>query len=133
MSALSDFLENELLDHVVGNAAYTAPTTLYIAAHTASPADDGTGAEATGGSYARKSVTNNATEFPAASAGTKSNANAITFVEATASWGTISHIGVWDALTTGNLLWHGALAASKAIGSGDTLSIAAGDLDFTLQ
>ena len=132
MSALSDYLENELLDHVIGGASYSAPGTLYIAAHTADPTDDGSGAEVSGGSYARASVTNNATEFPAASGGTKSNANDIEFPEATGSWGTVSHIGVWDASSGGNLLWHGALSASKSIGSGDTLSIAAGDLDFSL-
>lgn len=132
MSALSDYLENELLDHIVGAASFTPPANLFFAAFTTDPTDAGTGTEASGGSYARVSVTNNLTNFPAASAGSKSNANAITFPEATASWGTISHVGIYDASTAGNLLWHGALTTSKAIGSGDTLSFAAGDLTFTL-
>ena len=131
MAAFSDYLENELLDHVFSAATFTAPGTLYISAYTSDPADDDSGTECSGGSYARVSVTNNATEFPAASGGTKANANAITFPEATASWGTVTHIGIHDASSSGNLLMHGALSSSKAIGSGDTLSIAAGDLDIT--
>jgi len=133
MSALSDYLENELLDHVIGAAAYSAPATLYLAAFTAAPTDAGGGTEASGGSYARASVGNNLTNWPAASGGTKSNAIAIAWPEATASWGTITHLGVFDAASGGNLLWHGPLAAAKAIGSGDTLSIAAGDLDFSID
>ena len=132
MAALSDYLENELLDHVIGNAAYTAPSTVYIALHTADPTDAGTGTEVSGNNYSRASVTNNATQFPAASGGTKSNANAITFAAPSGSWGTVTHVGVWDAASAGNLLWHGALTTSKAITSGDTAEIAAGDLDFTL-
>lgn len=130
----SDFLENELLDHVWGNAAYAPPATLHIALSTADPLDDNSGlTEPVGGSYARAASTNNATEWPAAVAGAKANANAIAFATATASWGVITHFAIMDAATAGNQLGHGVLAASKTIDSGDTASFAAGDIDITLD
>lgn len=130
--SFSDFLELEVLDHVFGAATYTAPATLYVAAYTAAPTDAGGGTEATGGSYARVAVTNNATNFPAASAGAKANGTAITFPTATASWGTIVAAAILDAATAGNFLGWCDLAVSKAVGSGDTLQFAVGDLDITL-
>ena len=127
----SNFLENELLDHVLGNAAYTAPATLYLALFTVAPTDAGAGTEVTGGSYARLSVTNNATNFPAASGGAKSNGVAFTFVTATANWGTVVAYAIFDALTLGNMLWWADLTVTKAVNSGDTASFPIGDLDFT--
>lgn len=131
--SFSDFLENELLDHVFGAAAYTAPATLYVSLHTADPTDAGTGAEVSGGSYARAAVTNNATNWPAASGGTKSHGTAIEFVTATGAWGTVTHFGIRDALTVGNLLAHGALDESKAPSTGDTPSFAIGALTISLD
>lgn len=131
MSSFSDFLELELLDHVFGAAAYTAPATLYFELFTVAPTDAGGGTAVTGGSYARAAVTNNATNFPAAAAGAKTNANAITFVTATASWGTVVAVGIYDASTAGNLLaW--CTVTSQSVPSGVTASIPAGDLDITL-
>lgn len=127
----SDFLELELLDHVLGNAAYTAPATVYVALYTVAPTDAGGGTEATGGSYARKDVANNATNWPAASGGAKSNGVAITFVTATASWGTVVAFGIFDALTLGNLLYWATLTINKTIDSGDIAQFAIGDLDVT--
>ena len=131
--SFSNFLELELLDHVFGNAAYSAPATLYVALFTATPSDSGGGTEVSGGSYARKDVTNNATNFPAAAAGAKANGTAITFVTATASWGVVTQFGIFDAVTAGNLLAWGDLTASKTVDSGDTVSFAVGDLDITLD
>lgn len=133
MAGFSDFLENELLDHVFGNAAYSAPATVYVALFTAAPNDAGGGTEVSGGSYARKAVTNNATNWPAASGGAKANGTDIVFVTATASWGTVTHFAIFDAATSGNMLGWGALAASKAIGNGDTAQFATGELDITLD
>ena len=130
--SFSDFLELEVLDHVFGAAAYTAPVTLYVSLFTVAPTDAGGGTEATGGSYARVAVTNNATNFPAASAGAKSNGTAITFPTATASWGSCVAMGVHDAASAGNLLAWADLAVSKTVGSGDTPSFAVGELDITL-
>ena len=127
----SDFLELELLDHVLGGAAYSAPATVYVGLHTSNPGEDDSGTEVTGGSYARVAVTNNATNWPAAAAGAKSNGTAITFPQATASWGTVTHFGIYDAATDGNLLYYGALGASNAVDTGDTPSFPAGDLDVT--
>ena len=127
----SDFLENKLLDHVLGNAAYTAPATVYVALYTVAPSDTGGGTECSGGSYARVTVTNNATNFPAASGGAKSNGVAITFVEATASWGTVVAFGIFDAVTAGNLLYWATLTTNKTIDSGDTANFAVGELDVT--
>jgi len=127
----SDFLELELLDHVLGNAAYSAPATVYIALYTVAPTDAGGGTEVTGGSYVRKSVTNNDTNWPAASGGAKSNGTEITFVEATASWGEVVAFGIFDAESAGNLLYWADLTANKTIDSGDTAKFAVGDLEIT--
>ena len=130
--SFSDFLELEVLDHVFGNAAYTAPATVYIALYTVAPTDAGGGTEVTGGSYARVAVTNNATNFPAAAAGAKSNGTVITFTTATASWGTVVAFGIFDALTLGNLLAWADLTTNKTVDNGDTASFAVNDLDLTL-
>ena len=127
----SDFLELEVLDHVLGNAAYTAPGSVYIALFTADPSDAGGGTEATGGSYARATVTNNATNWPNAAAGAKANGTEITFAEATADWGTITAFGIFDAASAGNLLYWAELTTDKAVNNGDTAKFAVGDLDIT--
>lgn len=133
MAGFSDFLENELLDHVFGNAAYSAPATLYMALFTAAPTDAGGGTEASGGGYDRADVTNNATNFPAATGGLKENGASISFATASGSWGTVTHWALFDANSGGNMLVWGALSASKTIDSGDTPSFAVGDLDITLD
>jgi len=127
----SDYLENKLLDHVLGNAAYTAPATVYIALYTTAPTDAGGGTEVTGGSYARKDVTNNSTNWPAASGGAKSNGTEITFATATADWGTVVAFGIFDLSTGGNLLYWATLTTSKLIQNGDTAKFAIGDIDIT--
>lgn len=132
MADYSDFLENELLDHWIGGSAYSAPATVYMALFTSATSDDGSGTEVTGGSYARKSITNNLTEWPAASAGTKANANAILFIEPTSGWGLVTHFALFDAATSGNMLAHNALTASKTINSGDTVQFDAGTVDVSL-
>lgn len=131
--SFSNFLELELLDHVFGAAAYTAPATVYVSLHTADPTDAGSGAEVSGGSYARAAVTNDATNWPAAASGSKSNGAVIQFATPTGSWGTITHFGIWDALTTGNLLAHGALDTSKAPSTGVDVEFGVGDLTITLD
>jgi hypothetical protein len=126
MSAMSDYLENEILDHILGTGAYTMPTTVYVGLSTGSFNDDNSGTELSGSNYARESIS-----FGAASSGTASNDAAVEFNAATGSWGTVSHFGIFDALTSGNLLIHGALTASKVIETGDILKIAIGDMDIT--
>ena len=89
MSAMSDYLENEILDHILATGAYTAPTNVYVGLSTASFADDNSGTELTGNGYARVAVT-----FGAAASGTASNSAAVEFSAATGSWGTVTHFGI---------------------------------------
>ncbi len=124
---MSNYLENALINVTLRNTSYTSPTTVYVSLHTADPTDAGTGAEVSGGSYARKSAT-----FAAPSNGVSATSADVTFDQATASWGTITHIGIWDALTTGNMLYHTPLTTSKTIDSGDIFKIASGSLTVTL-
>jgi len=126
MSAMSDYLENEILDHILGTGAYTMPTTVYVGLSTGSFGDDNSGTELTGNNYARVSAT-----FSAAASGTTSNSAAIEFAAATGSWGSVSHFGIFDASSSGNLLIHGAFTTAKTIASGDILKISTGDLDIT--
>jgi 2-keto-4-pentenoate hydratase len=129
MSAASDYLENKVLDHVLKNTAYSQPANLYIGLWTADNGlEAGTlTAEVSGGSYARMLVT-----FGAASGGSASNSATVTFPAATANWGTITHVAVMDALTSGNVLFHGAVTTSKTIENGDTFQISSGNLTISL-
>lgn len=126
MSAMSDYLENEILDHVLNVGSYTAPSALYVGLSTASFNDDNSGTELSGGSYSRQAVT-----FSAASSGTTSNNAAVEFSPATSAWGVITHYGIFDASTGGNLLIHGAFTSSRTIAVGDIVKIIVGDLDIT--
>ena len=127
--SFSNFLETKVLDHVFGGTAYTAPGTLYLGLHTSNPAEDDSGTEVStsGTAYARQTVA-----FTT-SGDTTSNTAAVEYPTATASYGTVSHVGVYDASTGGNLLAYGALTTSKAIATGDVLRIPTGDLDITLD
>lgn len=127
----SNYLENALLDHVYGGGNYTRPGTVYIALFTAAPSDSGGGTEVSGGSYARLAVTNDATNWPAASGGLKSNGTLFTFVTASASWGTVVAFGIFDASSAGNLLNWGDLTVSKLIDTGDTAKFNIGEIDLT--
>jgi len=127
MAEMSNYLENALIDATLRNTSYTSPTTVYVALHTADPTDAGTGAEVSGGSYDRTLVT-----FGAPSDGASSNSADVTFPTATASWGAVTHIGIWDASSSGNLLYHTALDSSKTIDSGDIFKITATNLTVTL-
>jgi hypothetical protein len=126
MSALSDYLEDELLDHILSVGSYTMPSNVYVGLSTGSFADDNSGTELSGSNYARVAAT-----FSAASGGTTSNSSAIEFAAATGSWGSVSHFGIFDAASSGNLLIHGAFTTAKTIASGDILKIPTGDLDIT--
>lgn len=138
MGSFSDYLEKEILDHILGNSAYSAPATVYIGLWTAALADAHNGSqtgEVSSGSYVRKAVANNATNWPPASGttATKSNGTTITFVTATAGWGTVTHFAILDAASAGNIIGWGQLTEAKIIGNGDTASFEIGDLDVTLD
>lgn len=128
MSAISNYLENALLNATLRNTTYTSPAVVYAGLFTSDPTDAGTGTEVSGGSYARKAIT-----FAAPSNGVTTNsAVACEFDQATGSWGTITHFGIFDALTSGNLLYHGELTVSKTISSGDVFRFATSSVSVTL-
>lgn len=143
MGSKSDYLENKLIDHIFRGQAFTAPTTVYIGLLTAAPSDAGGGTEVSGGSYARVAVTCSLANFAGtqsagsttASSGTggaTSNNASITFPAPTANWGTVTHFGVYDASSAGNLLYWGALTTGKTINSGDAApSFPAGTLNIS--
>ena len=128
MAEFSNYLEDKILDHVLKNVSYTSPTTVYVGLFTSDPTDAGTGTEVSGGSYARQVLS-----VTTASAGIVTSSGDVTFPQATATWGTISHIGILDALTSGNLLMHTALTTSKVIETGDILKVSSGNLTVTLD
>lgn len=134
MSAASNYLENKVLDHVLKNTAYSQPSNLYVglflntSGNAAANLEAGTLTdEVSGGSYARQSAA-----FSAASGGSASTSATITFPAATANWGTITHVAVLDALTSGNVLFWGAVTTSKTIETGDTFQITNGNLTISL-
>ena len=134
--SLSDNLENNILDHIFGGTDYTRVATLYIGLSTADPGEAAAGlAEPAAGSYARVAAVNSTNNFSAAAAGVKQNAAAITFPEATASWGLVAYITIWDNPTSdgaGAFLGSGALGTSKNVISGDTPSFPVNSLQITL-
>lgn len=127
---LSDYAENKILDHSVGKASWTSPT-IYVALYTVAPTDSTSGTEVSGGSYAR--VTTSASTWNSASAGATSNASAIVFPTASASWGTVTAVALVDASTAGNIVWYGTLTSNKTVDSGDTFQFAAGALTLSLN
>ena len=129
MAALSDHAEALLLDWLMTADAVTRPTAWYVALYTAAPSDSGGGTEVSGSGYSRQSVTMASATSPG---GTTSNTGAVSFTASGGDWGTITHIGIHDASTGGNLLWHGSMTASKTVADGDTLQFATGNIDLTI-
>tara|TARA_A200000113_G_scaffold60669_1_gene51978 strand:- start:2807 stop:3190 length:384 start_codon:yes stop_codon:yes gene_type:complete len=127
MSA-SNYLELKLLDHVLGSTSYSQPSAIYVALSTGSFNDDASGTELSGNGYTRKAIT-----FGTASSGSIASNSAVEFDTATGSWGSVSHFGLFDASSGGNLLYHGAFSASKTIETGDILKIASGSLTVSLD
>lgn len=133
MSAASDYLENKLLDHVLkySTASYTAPSTVYVALFTADTGLETNSPSAeistSGSAYGRQSIT-----FATASGGSSASNATVTFTAATSTWGTISHVAIMDAETSGNVLFYGAVTTSKLIESGDTFQISSGNLTISL-
>jgi hypothetical protein len=127
--SMSDYLENIVLNLTLRNTAYAQPATVYVALHTADPTDAGTGAEVTGGAYARQAIA-----FNAAAGGSITGPTAdITFPTATANWGTITHFSIRDAATGGNQLFHGPLANSKVIQTGDIFKFLSGSISVAIN
>ncbi len=154
MGALTDFMENKLIDwffraQAIGITGASAgagsgPTTLYVGLLTTTPTDSTAGTEVSGGSYARVAVTSattawnntqgNTTGASTGTDGTTENASAITFPAPTATWGTVNGFGIYDASTGGNLLIYAALTTPKTINNGDAApSFAAGALSIQID
>jgi flagellar hook-associated protein FlgK len=127
MAEMSNYLENALINGTLRATTYTAPTTVYVGLYTSDPTDANTGTEVTGGFYVRTAVT-----FGAPSDGVTTKSAAVEFPQATADWGVVGWIGILDASTSGNLLYHSPLDVSKTISSGDVLRISIGALSVTL-
>ena len=139
MSAASNYTEDRTLDFFLkaNSQSTTAPTTVYVALFNSDPSTGSTAEnleagtltdECTGGAYARQSAS-----FGTISDGSVSTDADITFPAATdANWGTITHLAVMDAVSSGNVLFYGALTTSKNIESGDTFQITSGNLTVTL-
>lgn len=128
MAEMSNFLEDALINATLRNTAYTSPSVVYVGLYTSDPTDANTGTEVSGGSYARTAVT-----FAAPTNGTALSSSVVSFPQATTNLGTIGWIGILDALTGGNLLYHTALDVAKPIDIGDIFQIAIGNLSVQLS
>ena len=130
MGSLSNYIEDEILDHFLLTGDYTPETNLYIGLSTADPTDDASGiAEPSGNNYAR---TEHAA-YDVSASGASENTGSITFNQASGSWGTITYFAAFDALTNGNMIFYAALDASRNIGTNDTPLFQSGALDITLD
>jgi hypothetical protein len=126
MGSISDFLENELLDHIF-NAAYGSPTNVFLGLSTADPLDTGAGlSEPSGGAYSRVTMS-----FSTAAARAITQDAKLTFPQATAAWGVLTHYGIFDAVSGGNMLAHGSLTVSKNVVNGNTPSVATSEVVIT--
>lgn len=128
MASTTDYLEAAIINAVLRNTSYTSPTTVYVSLHSSATNDAGGGAELSGNGYARQSC---AFDAPGATDGLTQNTSAVTF-SASGAWSAATHFAIWDASTTGNMLFHSALDASRTAGDGDDLVFAAGALTVTL-
>lgn len=143
--SMTDYLENKLIDALFRAQSYTMPATVYISLHTAACSDSSTGTEVSGGSYARVAVTSalanwagtqsaGSTSASSGTSGTTSNNGAITFPSPTGNWGSVSYFGIFDASTSGNMLFCAALTTAKTINNGDAApSFAAGALTIQVD
>tara|TARA_Y100001938_G_C8094730_1_gene437317 strand:+ start:3467 stop:3859 length:393 start_codon:yes stop_codon:yes gene_type:complete len=129
MAGFSDYLEDKVLNHVFGGNAFTAPSTLHVALYTVAPTDTGGGTEVSGGGYTRKTATFTVSGTNPTQA---SNTAAIEYPTATANYGTVVAVGIFDASSSGNLLAYANLTSSKVVSTGDVFRFNAGDLDITL-
>ena len=129
MAALSDHAENLLLNFLMTTGTATRPTSWYVALFTSAPNDAGGGTEVSGNGYSRQSVS---WDTASGTGGTTANSGAVSFTASGSGFGTVTHIGIFDASSSGNLLWHGAMDTAKSVASGDVLQFAVGAIDLTI-
>jgi hypothetical protein len=121
MSPMSDYLQDQLRKHVFRTGSFTKPATLFVSLHTANPTDAGSGAEVSGGSYARVQRDPLDANWSSGTPtdGITNNVAAITFPSPSANWGVITHCAIWDAVTAGNMICYATLTTPKTVNSGD--------------
>ena len=124
----SNYAELKMLDHSLGTTAWTMPSIIRVALYTTNPTDADTGTEVDAGGYARQAAT-----FAAASDGTTSNDAVITFGPATADWGTVTHLGIRDAASAGNLIYYGPLSSSVTVTTNQSVQFSVGQLVISLD
>jgi len=127
MAGMSQYLENVVINHLLRNQPFTPPAQLYLALFTTAPTDTAPGTEPSGGGYARQPF---AFGPPTGNPARASNTADILFPVATAPWGTVTHVGIFDAATGGNMLGWAPLSASANIQVNDQLKIPAGQLTW---
>ena len=132
MSEASDYVENQILNCYLNQTNITAPTAIYVGLHTADPTDAGTGTEVSGNGYARVAITDKFGTASGTGGSLSSNADITGFTASGGNWGTVSHIGIYDASTSGNLLFHTALDSSATVNDGDSFQISSGNLTVTV-
>lgn len=131
--SFTDYMEDALLDHIFGGQATPAVGTLYLALSSTTPNDAGNFTEPPGGAYARAAVLADNTNFPASSAGSiKNGGTAISFPKATDPWPTVTHFGIFDAFSGGNLIAYGALTSSESVVTHNVLTIPVDELVINL-
>jgi hypothetical protein len=134
MSSLSDYLENKILDHLFRGQAYVPPGTFYFALYTSAPTEAGGGTEVSGGGYARAAYTRSLASFAGTQAagstsasngtgGQTSNSSPVSFPAPTGTWGLVTHWGIFDSVTGGNLLIQGVLTTPKTVNGGDAAPV----------
>ncbi len=125
--AITYYSSARLLDFNFGGTSYTVPTTYHFGLSTTTIQIDGSGAsEPSGGAYARVALTNNKTNWGTASNASLANSTAVQFTESTASWGTITYVGVWDASSGGNIWWFDVLSPARSVATATTVLFAIG-------
>lgn len=145
MAALSDYLENKIIDWLLRGQVFTPPATVHVGLLTAAPSDAGGGTEVVGGSYGRVAIASSLVNWAGTQAaastvassgtgGTTSNNGVVTFPAPTANWGVVTHFAIYDAAAAGNLLVWAPLTVAKTINSGDAApSFAAAALTFQID
>lgn len=132
MAGFSTHLAQALINHVFRSQSYTSPGGIYLALFVADPTDNNTTAnEVTGAWYGRKQITS--WTAPTGTGVSTSNSNQVTFNAVTGSAVTVTHWGLYDASTTGNLLASGSFATTKVLNVDDVLAVNAGDLTLTFE
>lgn len=120
MGAMTDYLADKIRDHTLLNISYTSPATLYLALFVTATTEAGGGTEVTGGSYARQAIT-----FAAGvDAGLGEQSGGLSFAGMPAC--TVVAIGVHDALSSGNMLYHARLPRQRIVTGGETLNLGSG-------